>query len=646
MKLWIWVVLFFTFFTSNACRDDAVFVSSRQPSPNLTPTIYSQLFTEPDSLDIARNKNNLLPAVFRIFSPFTWGTGFLIKGNYIMTAAHVVYPYKHVQVALPNGQSERVPVHSVDLLADLAILGPLDDPQVRPLEIAFNVHLMSGDSVALLGFDASQENTSTDMKPVLVEGTIVKQSSWTSEKLDFYHTDITPKEGFSGAPLFNDLGQVVGVANIAGGRPLKLIVPSLASLKSRINYSLEQTGDEPFDMSRLDNQPPGVTKLQVSPGGTSSEMVAFLPEGAAGPWEMQVLRTNVQVTIVDCFGEFVDADWDEESHIFCVEDTSRAPYFVRVVNKSKDSDGLFISSSPLIPFKDPDDGRQLSIGETVYGVLDYPRDLDAFQITLNAGQEVVLSLQSFMIDPHIAIAPLGASVVFARNDDNGRGLRGLDALVAYRAPVTGEYVIFTSSPLSGDIGGYMLSVSAKDMESPTPMVLDWQKDNLLVESEAGKMTWFLTPDGRVKVFYPQGMEKTLFEAAQIKLHCTGGLATCFRNDLAIIAIVQEPLNLPAETFPSLEALADEKLAAYAADPAVDVVENRFLETQFGKLPYFELIHQPEEGVVLFLYEALVLNEGTVTTITYLVPQTNLLIYGLQEQVHYTFEHIEFRTGNE
>jgi hypothetical protein len=106
------------------------------------------------------------------------------------------------------------------------------------------------------------------------------------------------------------------------------------------------------------------------------------------------------------------------------------------------------------------------------------------------------------------------------------------------------------------------------------------------------------------------------------------------------------LNLPAGTVPTLEALADEKIAAYAADPAVDVVGYRILETQFGNLPYFELVNQPKDMVTLFLYEVLVLDEETVTTITYLVPQTELLVYGLQEQIQYTFEHLEWRTGNE
>ena len=51
----------------------------------------------------------------------------LIEGGYVVTNAHVVWPFDEVRVVFPNGADfTAAPVKSIDVLGDLAVIGPID----------------------------------------------------------------------------------------------------------------------------------------------------------------------------------------------------------------------------------------------------------------------------------------------------------------------------------------------------------------------------------------------------------------------------------------------------------------------------------------------------------------------------------------
>ena len=79
------------------------------------------------SLTSAQIFANVSPAIAFIHTWTATGSGVLIDGGYVVTNAHVVWPYDSVRVFFPDGPDLRdVPVIGWDLLTDLAVLGPVD----------------------------------------------------------------------------------------------------------------------------------------------------------------------------------------------------------------------------------------------------------------------------------------------------------------------------------------------------------------------------------------------------------------------------------------------------------------------------------------------------------------------------------------
>lgn len=614
------------------------------PLPTATATPSPTPTSTPVQIDGTALYEQFSPSIFQIFSPFSSGSGFLIEDNYILTAAHVVYPHDYMLVALPGGQEEYVPVNSVDLMVDLAILGPIDAHGRQPLELAFNKRLQPGDQVALIGFDHTVENNFVNMKPETKEGVIVERLTWPDMGVDFYQTDIDPTPGNSGAPLFNAQGQVVGIVNFSHGTPPTLIVPAMADLEQRIKAGLAGEGEEILAVGRFDYEAPAETEFRFMISDSASGLLIMLPEPATEPWKLTLERAQADMTVFDCFGDFVAATWDENSNTLLVEETEYAPYFVRTYGDSFGVSDVLSSNMPLIAFDDPDDERKVQIGDLIHGAIDYPRDSDNFNLELDAGQEIKLTLESFMIDPSLIITSEGEAVEFAKDDDSGGGLRGLDALLTYKAPESGYYTVWVGSEMFGLSGGYLLHIDEPDDLAPTPMAVDSEAYQFFVETAVGDMDHYTTPDDQLKVLFPYSMSKAAVGIPEIELYCMGGKTTCYMDQRAVIAITQESLYQPVGGAPTLGEWASEWLSVYEANPAVQVDERIWLETDAGSLPYVELTVQRVDNTPLHVFQVLIIQENTGTTITYLVPQAEEEFPDLQPQIMYTFEHLEVLSG--
>ena len=80
------------------------------------------------------------------------GSGVLIEGGYILTNAHVIWPFEKARVVFPNGiEFLDVPLVNSDLLGDLAVLGPLDTG-IEPLALVDGEALVTGSEVFLIGY--------------------------------------------------------------------------------------------------------------------------------------------------------------------------------------------------------------------------------------------------------------------------------------------------------------------------------------------------------------------------------------------------------------------------------------------------------------------------------------------------------------
>lgn len=124
------------------------------------------------------------------------GSGFVVVGGYVVTNAHVIDPYDRATVVFEGGRRVTdVPVHAVDLLADLALLGPIAElPAVAPL--APGTDLEKGDTVFLVGYPGETERTSPDV--TISQGIVARLRTADPFGLRYVQTDAAIGGGQSG----------------------------------------------------------------------------------------------------------------------------------------------------------------------------------------------------------------------------------------------------------------------------------------------------------------------------------------------------------------------------------------------------------------------------------------------------------------
>ena len=141
------------------------------------------------------------------------------------------------------------------------------------------------------------------------------------------------------------------------------------------------------------------------------------------------------------------------------------PHFVTVGQSLAGHGTLTLSSShPLVYLQDMDDGRRVRAGDTVYGNIDFPGDIDYFVFDLSEGETVEIRKTSVVFDSHLKVRPLDRDgrVIFDPDDAGVIHKGGFSTY--YQASETGRYIAVVNRASSDTPGGYVLEVEAADPE--------------------------------------------------------------------------------------------------------------------------------------------------------------------------------------
>lgn len=110
-----------------------------------------------------------------------------------------------------------------------------------------------------------------------------------------------------------------------------------------------------------------------------------------------------------------------------------------------------------MPVNDPDQGRTIAVGQTLYGNMDHADDNDYYVIELVGGQTVEVSAHSLMADMFLTFS-LGSPSRSISNDDAFIGLAGRDSRLRFRAPYTGTFYLIVRDFSGTSVpGGYILT---------------------------------------------------------------------------------------------------------------------------------------------------------------------------------------------
>lgn len=217
------------------------------------------------------------------------GTGVVWTGEgAIVTADHVVEREENIRVAF-DGQTFDAEIAGRDPTTDLAVL-KIKASNLIPARVADSQSLKQGNLVFAVGRPWGEEAI-VSAGIVSALGKFGRNTGWGNQfKEGLIHTDVTLYPGFSGGPLADASGRIVGINSSVLGRDLSLAIPieTVARIaeqlltKGRIERGylgigvqkipLQQSLTQKLNLS----QETGLMVLQVEPG-TNAEKAGFLP---------------------------------------------------------------------------------------------------------------------------------------------------------------------------------------------------------------------------------------------------------------------------------------------------------------------------------------------------------------------------------
>ncbi len=187
-----------------------------QPAPSVAE-VFARVHTAVVTL-YTRGETGLRDAEGVAEPEFGQGSGVLIEGGRIMTAAHVVHTADMVMVRYVDGTQARARIISSAFQGDVALLELLEAPPagIRPATLGDSDKVAIGSVCFVVGAPLNLTHT-------LTVGHISARRGQDHPSLDIldvehFQTDAALNPGNSGGPLFDMNGQVIGIASFIRSR--------------------------------------------------------------------------------------------------------------------------------------------------------------------------------------------------------------------------------------------------------------------------------------------------------------------------------------------------------------------------------------------------------------------------------------------
>ena len=409
------------------------------------------------------------PSIPIVISQRGHGSGILIKGNYVLTNHHVVWPNKFetATVIFADGTTYvDVPVVATNPWADIAVLGPLDTEE-RPLALADGEGLPPGSELYLIGYPAEYEQyEGYAPEPTITRGILSRVRHWDGYDLTLLQTDAAITGGQSGGALVDSRGRVVGVSTWSWTDAGFAVATSATDDDDILGLML---GEDGFDFSfweRIDFETGASQAWEFDLGGAWDVATFFVDEitesieiSVDGAGEASLWLASVSGSLIGPDAEGPVASGSAEL------DPPYDPYFLEVAQWSNDPASYTLhSSASLLPYYDEDGVVLLAEDETdggYAGVFDYFGDYDFYEIYLRSGESVVVWTDSIDADTALALYDPASNLV-AEDDDSGPlGILGdpYNAQITYEAPSTGTYYlnVFVADGTPG--GSYIVNAA-------------------------------------------------------------------------------------------------------------------------------------------------------------------------------------------
>ena len=343
-----------------------------------------------------------------------------------------------------------------DPLVDVAVLGPLDT-RLPPLTLSDGESLPVGTGVLLVGYPGESE---VNPQPTVVRGLISRFREVLGVTL--IQADASLAGGQSGGALVSEHGELIGISGLSFTEAQFSLSASASDILPYVTRLIagEATSGLGDRVLRSGGSGRLTQRVLLSNGW---HMQAFLIDEPPGAQVDLTLSGDefASVSAYDVYGgELLTLDKGSAATERGSFGVNGLPHYAVVWQwYSGGGDFSLQSNRRLIPIPDPDDGRQIQVGQSINGALDFPWDRDYFSIQLREGETIAVTARSALGDPYLYVDFEGAEEhqqIF--DHDSGRGAFGVDARIVYRAPHTGMFNVVLADEYPGP-SGYTITVS-------------------------------------------------------------------------------------------------------------------------------------------------------------------------------------------
>jgi len=155
------------------------------------------------------------PSICWIKTPTGTGSGFLISDRVVATAKHVIAKDRDIVVSIGGTDIPASRIVADDPSgADVALITLPRSVAARPMRLGFSELVEVGEPVVAIGFPFAERDVSFH-ENLLVDRGIVNRFRGSDASARIFELGIRAQPGMSGGPVFNDLGEVIGVVSFA-----------------------------------------------------------------------------------------------------------------------------------------------------------------------------------------------------------------------------------------------------------------------------------------------------------------------------------------------------------------------------------------------------------------------------------------------
>jgi hypothetical protein len=436
---------------------------------------------------------------------YATGTGVAVRledEDYVLTNLHVVDPFDSADVTLGGVEDlGRLPVAGVDVAADIALLGPIEDPgeDFEPVPLG-DPSPEKGDDVFLVGFPGTADVEEADL--TITAGLVSRLREADGWDQTYIQSDAVIGEGQSGGALFGADGQLLGISGL-GYDPAFALSLQIQDVETAVDRILAGDGDDVIEVPQSADEESassgdGATDGTVAFADDLESPTLFLPPSDEDrTWNLSVAgpEGRFAVTVQDGLSyEPVAANATgvalyDELVAAAAQRAGTTPEAIGVPPQDLPSDvvarevspGVFridvaagdsaevvfsiapdavpgsvtwTSDLPLWALTEELPVTTLEIGTPAEGIVGGYQMGVPFQVELTAGQEVKLSASSPQGDVALVVAAPGRRIdSFDVNlqlpddaltflDDSDEGLYGLDVLETFTADAAGTYQVW------------------------------------------------------------------------------------------------------------------------------------------------------------------------------------------------------------